>query len=78
MHNEGDEQVDPQEWARWEKRAPGWQVRCLKCGYRQHWGKYGIRRGAVGKKYTVGRCPRCKRWGCHVIEKHPADKPWPR
>jgi len=53
----------------YELRAPGWDVRCLKCGFREPWGKYGIRRGAAGRKYTLGRCSRCGRICCHVVEK---------
>ncbi len=52
-----------------EKRAPGWDVRCLKCGFTEQWGKYGIRLWAVGRKYALGRCQRCGRFCCHVIEK---------
>ncbi|HOD81124.1 MAG: hypothetical protein BWX88_02531 [Planctomycetes bacterium ADurb.Bin126] len=59
-----------EELARWERRAPGWVVRCLKCGLTQPFGKYGIRLGAASvKKCTLGRCPRCKRICCHVVEK---------
>jgi hypothetical protein len=50
-------------------RAPGWKVRCLRCGFTEDWGKYCIRRGALGKMHTVGWCPR-RRWiRCHIIEK---------
>lgn len=52
-----------------EQRAPGWQVRCLKCGFTEPWGKYGIRLGAIGNEYTLGRCPKCNRIRFHVIEK---------
>jgi len=55
--------MDPQ------KRAPGWQIRCLKCGFTEEWGKYGIRRWAWGSTYTFGRCPKCQRIRFHVIEK---------
>jgi hypothetical protein len=58
--------------SRWDRRAAGWQVRCLRCGFRQHWGRYGIRKWAAGRSYTLGRCRRCGRLGCHAIEK-PAD-----
>lgn len=54
---------------RWEARAPGWQIRCLKCGFTEAWGKYGIRLGAAGRKYTVGFCGRCRWLRFHVIEK---------
>jgi phage FluMu protein Com len=54
-----------------EKRAPGWQIRCLKCDFTEPWGKYSIRLKAVGRTYTYGRCPQCKRVRIHVIEKVP-------
>jgi hypothetical protein len=50
-------------------RAPGWKIRCLKCGFTEDWGKYGIRRGAFGRTYTLGWCSRCRWIRCHVIEK---------
>lgn len=52
-----------------EKRAPGWKVRCLRCGFSEPWGKYGIRRSARGRAYTVGWCSRCRWIRCHKIEK---------
>jgi len=56
--------VDP------EKRAPGWHVRCTRCGYTEPWGKYGISLGAISwKKFTFGRCESCRRFGFHAIEK---------
>ncbi|MGO9587707.1 MAG: hypothetical protein ACLP2Y_16095 [Limisphaerales bacterium] len=54
-----------------EKRAPGWQLRCLQCGFTEPWGKYGIRLKAVGRTYTFGRCSQCRRIRMHVIEKIP-------
>jgi hypothetical protein len=54
-----------------EKRAPGWQVRCLKCDLAEPWGKYGIRHKAVGRTYAFGRCAQCKRIRLRVIEKVP-------
>lgn len=62
------EQMDP------EKRAPGWRVRCLKCGFTDHWGKYAIRIGAASwKKCVVMRCRRCKKIGCHMVEKRSVE-----
>ncbi len=62
--------TSPEERARAERRAPGWVVRCKRCGYTQPWGKYGVRQmGWAWKKCTLGRCPRCKRICCHMIEK---------
>jgi hypothetical protein len=54
-----------------EKRAPGWQIRCLKCDFTEAFGKDGIRYKAVGRTYTFGRCQQCKRVRIHVIEKVP-------
>jgi hypothetical protein len=62
--------------ARYERRAPGWVVRCKKCGYTRPWGKYGVRLGAASwRKWTLGRCPRCKRICCHAIERRKSDRP---
>lgn len=58
-----------QELERWEKRAPGWRMRCLTCGFSEPWGKHGIRLAAVGKKYTLCYCPRCRWLRCVVVEK---------
>ncbi len=67
-----DEMLDRETWKRCQKRAPGWRVRCLRCGYKQHWGRFGIRRGAASwKKWTLGFCKRCRRIACHAIEKGP-------
>jgi hypothetical protein len=53
-----------------EKRAPGWDIRCCRCGFTEPWGKYGVRLGAWSwKKYTIGRCPSCRRFGFHAIER---------
>jgi hypothetical protein len=57
------------EHADWEARAPGWRIRCVKCGFTEHYGKYGIRLWAVGTKYTIGRCARCGKFRIHAIEK---------
>ncbi len=59
----------------YERRAPGWQIRCLRCGLTEPWGKYGLRLGACGRSYTLGRCTRCGRIRFHVIEKEesPSD-----
>ena len=63
------EQADAQAREKYQRRAPGWDVRCLKCGFREPWGKYGIRLWAAGRKWTVGRCKRCGKIRCHVIER---------
>jgi hypothetical protein len=63
------EELLAQREAEYERRAPGWVVRCLKCGFTEPWGKYGFRRGAWGREWRLRRCPRCGRFCCHVIEK---------
>lgn len=55
--------------------APGWQIRCPKCGKTRALGETGaIRIGAysVGKR-TLGWCTQCRwlRWA--VIEKTPRE-----
>ena len=53
-----------------EERAPGWTIRCTKCGFTEPWGKYAICLGGwAWKKFTVGWCAPCRwvRW--HAIEK---------
>lgn len=64
-----DAEADQAKLEEYERRAPGWDIRCLKCGLTEPFGKYGIRWGAAGRKYTFGRCSRCRRWGCFVVEK---------
>ena len=61
--------ADRQTEAQYDRRVPGWQVRCLRCGLTEHWGKYGIRLGARGRKWTLGWCSRCRGLRCHAIEK---------
>jgi len=68
------EQPDENELARYERRAPGWVVRCKRCGFTEPWGKYGVRLAAASwKKCTLGRCARCGRICCHVIEKRATE-----
>jgi RNase P subunit RPR2 len=64
-------EVTPEQRQRWETRAPGWQIRCLKCGFTEPFGKYGIRKFAGGKSYTVGFCTHCRWLRFYVIEKRP-------
>ncbi|MCE9619198.1 MAG: hypothetical protein K8R92_04745 [Planctomycetes bacterium] len=55
-----------------EKLAPGWQIRCVRCGFTDPLGKYGVRLGAASVgKYTLGRCKSCKRFAFFAIEKRP-------
>ena len=59
---------------RWEARAPGWQIRCLKCNFSEPYGKYGIRLRAAGKKYTWGYCSQCRGFRFYVIEQDKAGR----
>jgi hypothetical protein len=50
-----------------------WRIRCLTCGGERDASAAGIVRvGAVGKKYTVGWCSRCRWLRCAVLERTPA------
>lgn len=51
--------------------APGWQIRCRKCGLTVEAGRGGglIRLGGLGRSYTLGRCSACDRLRILVIEK---------
>jgi hypothetical protein len=66
-HNRGDEMAA-------RDLAPGWKIRCLKCGFTEDFGKYGVRLWGAGKPYTVGWCARCRWIRCHVIEKDAKSK----
>jgi predicted nucleic-acid-binding Zn-ribbon protein len=49
-----------------ESRAPGWHIRCVKCGFTEPWGKYAIcLAGWSWKKFTIG----CRWLRFHSIEK---------
>ncbi len=70
------QQIDPKLAAQYESRAPGWVVRCKRCGFTEPWGKYAIRIGAASKgKVNFRRCRRCNRFGCHAITKRGSDEP---
>jgi hypothetical protein len=53
--------------------APGWQVRCTKCGKTRDAGEVGvIRIGAASiGKVTFGRCSNCRAWRWIKIERKP-------
>jgi hypothetical protein len=48
------EQSDELKQVQYERRAPGWVIRCLKCGLTEPWGKYGIRLQDIGRKWPLG------------------------
>ena len=35
-------EATPENVAKWEKRAPGWTIRCNRCGLEEPFGKYGL------------------------------------
>ena len=44
-------EATPENVAKWEKRAPGWTIRCNRCGLEEPFGKYGILlSGAVDRR----------------------------
>ncbi len=52
--------------------APGWRLRCRKCGLTCDASKAGITRlRAVGRSYKLGRCQRCNRLRWLVCERYP-------
>ncbi|WP_432799102.1 hypothetical protein [Poriferisphaera sp. WC338] len=62
--------LDESTFEKYERLAPGWQIRCKKCGKREHLGKFGIRRGAVSAgKCKLGWCSRCGRVRCLRVSK---------
>jgi len=60
---------DQNQLERYEKRAPGWETRCLTCGLSEPFGKYGYRLGGAGTDYRLHWCPRCQRYRCHRIQR---------
>ena len=62
--------MDQEQFEKYEKRAPGWQIRCCKCDHTEHFGKYGIRIGAVSwKKFNISWCSQCRWLRFHAVEK---------
>ena len=54
--------------------APGWRIRCRKCGLTRDAAEAGIiRLGAVGRSYKLGYCNRCRRLRWLVCERHPEN-----
>jgi hypothetical protein len=70
MRNDADGGLTGEEKRLAESRAPGWRVRCRRCGYEMPYGIWGIRKLAVSRgKFIVGRCRRCGRLGCMSVER---------
>lgn len=58
--------------------APGWQVRCLKCGLTLDAADLGwIRIRAAGRSYKLLWCQQCGRFRCFAMERKPPDVPEP-
>jgi DNA-directed RNA polymerase subunit RPC12/RpoP len=54
--------------------APGWQIRCPKCGWMLPYGEIGIRLGAASKgKRILARCPQCRRLRWVIVERVPSS-----
>lgn len=53
--------------------APGWRVRCTRCGGTRDAADAGIVRVAAWsfKKFVLGKCPACRRWAFLAVEKSP-------
>ncbi len=67
-------QPDANQLSEYERRAPGWVVRCLRCGFTEPWGKYGIRLCAASwMKFTIGCCSHCGRIFFHLIQKRKTE-----
>lgn len=65
-------EATPENLQKWEKRAPGWIIRCNRCDLEEPFGKYGILRKSAGRKRSFGRCLHCHRWSWFVIFKKQA------
>lgn len=53
-----------------ERRAPGWRIRCRRCGHTIPYGIWGIRMAAASRgKFLLGRCTRCRHLGCMAVER---------
>ena len=54
--------------------APGWRIRCRKCGLTRDAGQAGIiRLFAIGRSYKLGFCERCNRLRWLVCERYPEN-----
>ena len=50
--------------------APGWQIRCRKCGLTVEAGIGGmVRIWAIGRSYRLGKCSACDRLRWLIVEK---------
>ncbi|QQE10723.1 hypothetical protein JD969_14610 [Planctomycetota bacterium] len=63
-------ELDEETYEKYEKRAEGWQFRCMKCGHRAHFGKYGVRKHAMSvEKRVLGWCKRCRWVRCLKVDR---------
>jgi hypothetical protein len=55
--------------------APGWQIRCPKCGRAKPYGEVGIRIGAtsIGKR-VLAWCTKCHRLRWAIVDRIPEGK----
>jgi hypothetical protein len=54
--------------------APGWQIRCPKCGLTVPASQTGIVRvGGFGKNFKPGYCERCRRNRFLILERMPEN-----
>jgi hypothetical protein len=52
--------------------APGWQVRCRKCGKTRDAAEVGVvRGGSLKSKLTYGWCENCRRVRTFMVERKP-------
>jgi adenine-specific DNA methylase len=53
--------------------APGWQVRCPRCGRTKPFGQIGNRFFAASRgKRILGYCTQCRRFRFAIVERTPA------
>ena len=71
-------QISPDRSAEYERRAPGWNSRCLTCGLVEPYGKHGIRIAAAGSPRKLYWCDRCQRFRCHRVERREEAKTAPK
>lgn len=67
-----EEEATPENIAKWEKRAPGWIIRCKRCCLEEPFGKYGILYKSAGRKRNFGRYPSCRQWSWLVLSRETA------
>ncbi len=70
MPSETDPEFTAEEIGAAKRRAPGWRIRCRRCGHALPYGIWGVRLAAASRgKFILGRCTRCRHLGCMVVER---------